>query len=409
MGFFAALRVALAALVVNKGRSALTSLGIVIGISAVIAMVAAGSGAKEKLDERLESVGKNMILIRPGGKTTTGIMVQGAQLTSDDAAALRADPQLQRLLIGVAESQALAQAQVTTSAGPSITTVSGIWPDMFLIRNWKVQAGRLFGNNENKSASTICVIGETIAKKLFPGRRPVDMLGQRLRLFGQSLTIIGVLAPKGRTPIGQDQDDQVFLPIATLQQRLGQEPRLALITATAKTHDDINPAKERIVKVLRDRHHLRPGVPDDFDAASVEEMAAIGVLLTNTLNILVIVIASISLIVGGIGIMNIMLVSVTERTREIGIRMAVGATPKDVRDQFLIESVVLSLGGGLIGVILGLAFAIAITHYLSWPLRLSPVYPAVAFGVAAGVGVFFGYYPAVKASRLDPIDALRFE
>jgi putative ABC transport system permease protein len=408
MGFFAALRVALAALVVNKGRSALTSLGIVIGISAVIAMVAAGTGAKEKLDERLDSVGKSIILVRPGGRTTTGIMVQGTPLTGEDAAALRADPMLKSLLIGAAESQAN-QAQVTTSAGSFVSTISGIWPDMFHIRNWKVSAGRLFDHSDNKAANMVCVIGETIAKKLFPGRRPSDMIGQRMRLYGQSLLIVGVLIPKGRTPIGQDQDDQVFLPISTLQQKLGQEPRIAVITCTARTNEDINPAKDRIVKILRDRHHLRPGVPDDFDATSVEEMAAIGVLLTNTLNILVIVIASISLIVGGIGIMNIMLVSVTERTREIGIRMAVGATPNDVRNQFLIESVVLSLGGGLIGVLLGLGFAVAITHYLDWPLRLSPIYPAVAFGVAAGVGVFFGYYPAVKASRLDPIEALRFE
>jgi putative ABC transport system permease protein len=408
MGFLSALRVALSALVVNKGRSTLTSLGIVIGISAVIAMVAAGTGAKEKLDDRLESVGKNIILIRPGGRTSTGLIVQSTPLTSEDAAALRADAQLKRDLIGVAESQTT-QDQVTTSAGTFITTISGIWPDMFIIRKWQLNAGRFFGHHDNRSANTVCLVGETISKKLFPGRRPSDMIGQRLKLYGQSLEIIGVLQPKGRTPIGSDQDDQVFLPINTLQTRLGREPRVALITCTAKTNDDIAPAQERIRRILHERHHLAKDAPDDFDATSVEEMAAIGVLLTNTLNILVIVIASISLVVGGIGIMNIMLVSVTERTREIGIRMAVGATPTDVRNQFLIESVVLSLGGGLIGVLLGLGFAVSITQYLDWPLRLSPIYPAVAFGVAAGVGVFFGYYPAVKASRLDPIEALRFE
>jgi len=408
MGFFAALRVAVSALFVNKGRSALTSLGIVIGISAVIAMVAAGNGAKEKLDERLESVGKSIILIRPGGRTSTGLMVQSTPLTREDAEAIRKDPQLKRQLIGAAESQTM-QGQVTSGAGTFVTTISGIWPDMFLIRKWQVTVGRMFTKSDNRGAHAVCDLGETVAKKLFPGRRPVDMIGQRVKVFGQSLEVIGVLAPKGRTPIGSDQDDQIFIPINTLQSRLGQEPRISLITATAKTTDEINPAKERIIQILRERHNLRPGVPDDFDVTSVEEMAAIGVLLTNTLNILVIVIASISLVVGGIGIMNIMLVSVTERTREIGIRMAVGATPSDVRNQFLIESVVLSLGGGLIGVLLGLGFAIVITHYLSWPLRLAPIYPAVAFGVAAAVGVFFGYYPAVKASRLDPIEALRFE
>jgi putative ABC transport system permease protein len=280
---------------------------------------------------------------------------------------------------------------------------------MFLIRKWQVNAGRFFTATDNRGQHAVVLLGETVAKKLFPGRRPADMVGQRVKVYGQSLEVIGVMLPKGRTPIGSDQDDQIFVPIGTLQQKLGQEPRISLITATAKTGDDIGPAKERINTILRERHHLRAGAPDDFDVTSVEEMAAIGVLLTNTLNILVIVIASISLVVGGIGIMNIMLVSVTERTREIGIRMAVGATPNDVRNQFLIESVVLSLGGGLIGVMLGLGFAIVITHYLDWPLRLAPIYPAVAFGVAAAVGVFFGYYPAVKASRLDPIEALRFE
>jgi putative ABC transport system permease protein len=408
MGFFAALRVAITALFVNKGRSALTSLGIVIGISAVIAMVAAGNGAREKLDERLESVGKNIILTRPGGRTSTGIIVQSTPITSDDAAAMRKDPLLKRLLVGVAESQTT-QGQVGSGAGTFVTTISGIWYDMFMIRKWQLSAGRFFNAADNRGTHAVAVLGETIAKKLYPGRRPSDMIGQRVKLYGQSLEVIGVLQPKGRTPIGSDQDDQLFLPIGTMQFKLGQEPRVSLITSTAKTNDDITPAKDRIIQILRERHRLRPGMPEDFDVTSVEEMAAIGVLLTNTLNILVIVIASISLVVGGIGIMNIMLVSVTERTREIGIRMAVGATPNDVRNQFLIESVVLSLGGGLIGVLLGLGFAIVITHYLDWPLRLAPIYPAVAFGVAAAVGVFFGYYPAVKASRLDPIEALRFE
>ncbi|HMP16306.1 MAG TPA: ABC transporter permease [Gemmatales bacterium] len=408
MGFLSALRVALAALFVNKGRSVLTSLGIVIGIAAVIAMVAAGNGAREKLDDRLESVGKNIILIRPGGKTRTGVTIHSTPITSEDAAAIRKDEVLKKMLIGVAESQAT-QDQVTNASGTFLTTISGIVPDMFVVRKWQVSAGRLFNHNDNRSASAVGVIGETLAKKLFPGRRPADMIGQRVKIWGQSIEIVGVLIPKGKNPIGQDQDDQIFMPINTIQQRLGREPRVSVITCTARNHEDITPAQERITKILRERRNLRPGMPNDFDVTSVEEMAAIGLLLTNTLNILVIVIASISLIVGGIGIMNIMLVSVTERTREIGIRMAVGATPNDVRNQFLIESVVLALGGGLIGVLLGLSFAYVITTLLDWPLRLSPIYPGVAFGVAASVGVFFGYYPAMKASQLDPIEALRYE
>jgi putative ABC transport system permease protein len=341
--------------------------------------------------------------------TSTGIRVSSnTPLTGEDAAALRADPQLRRLVVGSAESQTT-QAQVSSGAGTFLTTIAGIWPDMFMIRKWQLNAGRFFTIADNRGSHAVAMLGETIAKKLFPGRRFADMIGQRIKLYGQSLEVIGVMAPKGRTPLGSDQDDQIFMPIGTLQNKLGQAPQISLITAAAKTTDDIEAAKDRMNKILRERHRLRGNVPSDFDVTSVEEMASIGVLLTNTLNILVIVIASISLVVGGIGIMNIMLVSVTERTREIGIRMAVGATPNDVRNQFLIESVVLSLGGGVIGVLLGLGFAIMITHYLGWPLRLAPIYPAVAFGVAAAVGVFFGYYPAVKASRLDPIEALRFE
>jgi putative ABC transport system permease protein len=218
-----------------------------------------------------------------------------------------------------------------------------------------------------------------------------------------------VLASKGKTPTGSDQDDQIFLPITTMHEKLGLEKQVAVIAGSARNEAYLDPAVKRITKLLHDKHHIRSGQEDDFEAKSVEEMAQLGVFVIKVLNILIVVIASISLVVGGIGIMNIMLVSVTERTREIGIRMAVGATPQDIRNQFLIEAVVLSMTGGVIGISLGMGVAVILASLLNWPIFISPFYVALAFGVAAAVGMFFGFYPAAKASQLDPIEALRYE
>jgi putative ABC transport system permease protein len=404
MSLFSAIRVALAALLVNKGRSTLTSLGIVIGILAVIAMVSACEGARSKLDERLDSVGKNLILIRPGARTQQGTIADFVPLTPDDAAAIR--KQVGPLLIGVAESQ-MTKRLVSTPDGNWDTVIVGSTPDLQRIRNWHMQYGKFYSEEHLRSRARVCLIGQTVRRKLFP--HTPNPVGHSIRVGQTQLQVIGVLGEKGRSPTGADQDDQVFVPITTLQRELVGEEVIALIVAAARSENDLERAKEEITRVLRQQHHIKPGANDDFDVSTVAEMAELAVILTATMEILVIIIALISVIVGGIGIMNIMLVSVTERTREIGIRMAVGATSADVLIQFLLEAVALSLVGGVIGITLGILVAMGLAHLAQWPLVIPPLYVVVAFLVAAGVGIFFGFYPALKASRLDPIEALRYE
>jgi putative ABC transport system permease protein len=404
MSFLSAIRVALSALLVNKGRSFLTSLGIVIGISAVIAMVSAGSGARYKLDERLESVGKNLILIRPGSRTQQGITADYTPLTREDAEAVR--KRAGNYLTGVAESQ-MTPRLISTRSGVYLTYVVGSVPDLRKVRNWKVTFGQFYSEDDVKKGAEVCLIGQTVQRKLFPDKP--DPVGQFIRVDKVRLQIIGVLGEKGRSPTGADQDDQIFVPITTLQNKMADKKDIAIIVTAARSEEMLARAKEEIIKILRDRHHLRHGAADDFDVSSVREMAELAVILTTTMQILIAIIASISLVVGGIGIMNIMLVSVTERTREIGIRMAIGATPYDVLIQFLIEAVVLALVGGIIGITLGLAGALALGRLANWPVVFQPHIVLLSFLVAAGVGIFFGYYPALKASRLDPIEALRYE
>ncbi len=404
MSFFSAIRVALAALLVNKGRSMLTSLGIVIGISAVIAMVSAGTGARFKLDDRLESVGKNLILIKPGSRTQQGLVADFAPLKIEDAQAIR--KQVGAILVGVAESQ-MTQRIVSTAAGNHITLLVGTVPDVQRIRNWTMAYGRFFSDEEVNRVAPVCLLGQTIRKKLFPDKP--DPVGEKIRVGQLQLRVVGVLAEKGRSPTGADQDDEIMMPITTIQRQVTGDYNVSLIVTAAKSEDLINKAKDDITRVMRERHHIRAGATDDFDISSVREMAELAVILTNTMQLLIAVIASISLLVGGIGIMNIMLVSVTERTREIGIRMAIGATPADVLIQFLIEAVVLALVGGIIGITLGIGGAIGLAQVADWPVVVQPSIVALAFLVAAAVGIFFGYYPALKASRLDPIEALRYE
>jgi putative ABC transport system permease protein len=409
MNPFATIRVAFDALLVNKGRSVLTSLGIVIGIMAVIAMVAAGNGAREKLDERLESVGKNMIFVRPGGRQTTwNLQTDFKPLGNDDAKALREDPELREMLTGVAESQ-LQPAIVTANGRNYPTTITSGVPEIFSIRSWRVANGRLYTKSDNEQASRVVVLGDTVVKKVFPNRP--NPVGERIAIQGQHFQVIGTLQPKGRIPTGQDQDDQVFMPIVTLQQKIAREKKIIAISCAARKADQVDRAVERIKAVLRQKHGIKYGEQLDCEVSSVKEMSELAVYVLGILNVLIIIIASISLVVGGIGIMNIMLVSVTERTREIGIRMAVGATPANIRNQFLIEAVILSLIGGAIGVALGLGVAYVLGHFTRWPVYFMSIldWIALAFGVAAAVGVFFGYYPAAKASQLDPIEALRYE
>jgi putative ABC transport system permease protein len=404
MGILSAIRVALDALLVNKVRSTLTSLGIVIGISAVIALVAAGSGARHKLDERLDSIGKNLILVRPGAHTQQGAVADFRPLSTNDASAIRKD--IGPLLVGAAEVQVTKRLAASRN-GNWGTVIVGSVPAIQQVRNWSVQQGRFYNEDDIKKVASVCLLGKTVREKLFP--YTPNPVGEMIRIDNVQLRVIGVLDEKGRSATGADQDDQIFVPLVTLQRKLGGSDPVGMIVVAVRPEVPLEKAKEAILKIMRERHHIKNGQTDDFDVSSVQEMAELAVILTTTLQLLTAIIASISLVVGGIGIMNIMLVSVTERTREIGIRMAVGATPFDVLVQFLIEAIVLSLVGGLIGISLGILAAVAIARLADWPLVIAPTAVMIAFAVAAAVGIFFGYYPALKASRLDPIEALRYE
>jgi putative ABC transport system permease protein len=398
-----ALRIAVTALFMHKGRSALTSLGIIIGTGAVISMVSAGGGARQKLDERLDNVGKTLIIIRAGSRTQNGTLADIKPLTNEEAAMLR--KQLHHQVTGLAEVQATIRS-VSTRTRNCNTMVVGTSPDMQKVRGWVVQHGRFLSHEDSKKQAAVCVLGQTVREKLFPDQP--NPVGQMIRIDRLQVRIIGVVEGKGRSPIGGDQDDQIFVPLGTLQHKLVGDEILSMLLTSVDNVDKLNRTKDEITRLLREKRHGKKGL-EDFDVSSVQEMAEIAVVMTRTMQVLIGIIASISLVVGGIGIMNIMLVSVTERTREIGIRMAIGATPSDILTQFLIEAIMLSLLGGLIGISLGIGAAAALAWAASWPIFIDYTMVGVSFGISGGVGVFFGYYPALKASRLDPIEALRYE
>jgi len=403
MNILNAFRIALNALVIHKGRSTLTSLGIIIGTGAVISMVSAAGGARQKLDERLDNVGKTLIVIRAGSRTQNGTLADIKPLTNDEATALRR--QLRPYVNGVAEVQATIR-NISTRTRNCNTMVVGTSPDMQKVRAWVIQYGRFITDEDLKKQAAVCVLGQTVREKLFPDLP--NCIGQVVRVDRLQLRVIGVVEPKGRSPIGGDQDDQIFLPLNTLQRKVVGDETLSMLLTSVESVDKLDKAKEEISRVLREKRRVKQGL-EDFDVSSVQEMAEIAVVMTRTMQFLIGIIASISLVVGGIGIMNIMLVSVTERTREIGIRMAIGATPADILTQFLIEAVLLSLLGGFIGVTLGVGAAVTLAWAANWPIFVDYSMVVLSFVVSGGVGVFFGYYPALKASRLDPIEALRYE
>jgi putative ABC transport system permease protein len=399
-------RIALKALGRNKMRTALTMLGMIIGVSAVITLVAMGNGAQAVIEGQIKGAGTNMIIVRAGNFTFGGVR-QGSgaasTLTVDDAEALRQQvPGIQYLAAGVNQ-----RTQVVAGNQNWFTRVQGTDVDFPLIRAWPVKTGTFFSPQDVNGSAKVAVLGSVVNERLFGV--DADPVGQIIRIRNQPFKVIGVMARKGQAAMSDDMDDTIFAPYTTVQKKLMGINFIQEITISAGSAGSTSAVADDIALAMRAQHKIVPGEDDDFTVRTLEEMADIRTQAMGTFTTLLAGIAGVSLIVGGIGIMNIMLVSVTERTREIGIRMAVGARNRDVLLQFLVEAIVLSLLGGGVGVALGFAVAEGMTRFLAWPAVVPPDAVAMAFGFAAATGVFFGFYPALKAARLDPIDALRYE
>jgi len=402
-------RTALRALRRNKLRSALTMLGVVIGVGAVIVMVSIGQGASEAVRAQIQSLGTNLLMVVPGATTSAGVR-SGAggvsTLTRADAKAIAAE------CSAVANVAWLKRqiAQVIQGERNWSTQIQGVSPDYFAVRDWDVEAGAVFGPRDDEGASRVALLGRTVVENLFG--RGEDPIGATIRIKDVPFRVVGVLRRKGQTSWGQDQDDVVVIPFATAERRvLGSEilGMVDMVFVSAARAEDVGLATEQIANLLRQRHRIGPGADDDFTVRNLNEMAMAQESASQVMAMLLLCVASISLLVGGIGIMNILLVSVTERTREIGIRMAVGARRQHILLQFLVEAVVLSGAGGVIGVLLGVAAAGAISLLAGWPTLISGVAIVGALLFSATVGVFFGFWPARRAAGLDPIAALRYE
>jgi len=401
-------RISLRALRVNKMRSALTMLGIIIGVGAVITMLAVGTGARERISAQMASIGSNLLIVMPGSSTSGGIrMGSGTQstLTQDDAEAiLRECPAVSDvapMFNGV--------AQVVYGNQNWSTGVIGTTPGILPVRDWSLSSGRVFTDQDVRNATKVCLLGQTVVDNLFGNADPV---GQIIRIKKIPFTVIGVLVAKGQSDRGQDQDDTIFVPITTAQKKIFGTPFVGMVrsmTVKARSADLLAAAEEQINDLLTQRHRIGPRQEKDFTVRNLTQMMEAREQATQVMGLLLAAIASVSLLVGGIGIMNIMLVSVTERTREIGIRMSVGAKTWDIRLQFIIEALTLSLIGGVIGIILGISGSKILTVLVGWATVVSPLSVLLAFGFSGFVGLFFGFYPAYKASLLSPIDALHYE
>ena len=390
----------------NKMRTLLTMLGIIIGVGAVIVMVAVGQGAKGEIQRRIDNLGTNMIVITQAARKEGGVS-QGAgssgRLTLDDYTALVREG----LLLDHVSPVLIAPSQIVGGANNWHSLVDGVSTDYEAIRNWTLASGRFFDQTDLQTNRKVCVIGKTVADNLFPGQDPV---GAQIRIRNEPFQIVGVLAPKGQTADGADQDDVILAPYTTVHTRLtGGWQFLPQILASTANKADLPAAEQEITQVLRGSHKLPSYEDADFTVRNQDDLAQAAQGTTNVMTMLLAAIASISLLVGGIGIMNIMLVSVTERTREIGIRMAIGARGGDVLTQFLVEAIVMSLIGGAIGVGIGFGGAAILSKATGWQTAIAPQMVFVALGFSAAVGIFFGFYPARKASGLDPIQALRYE
>jgi putative ABC transport system permease protein len=402
-------RVAVRALLRNKMRSFLTTLGIIIGVGAVIAMVAIGEGAKARVAEAFSSMGSNILIVLSGSTTAGG--ARGGfgsmpTLTWEDLKSIRTEASAVRY----ASPQLRSNAPVISEDQNWATSINGVSPEYFSIRDWPIALGTNINQSDVEGGTKVVVLGRTVVENLFGAS--ADPVGQTVRIKKIPFQVVGVLARKGQSPMGQDYDDAVYMPYTTFQSKIqgGLQKYIAgsLMVSAAST-DDLPRAEKQIGNLLRDRHHIGIGADDDFSIRNLTEMASAQEEGVKTLTTLLACVALVSLLVGGIGIMNIMLVSVTERTREIGIRMAVGARPRDVLAQFLVEALTLSFFGGILGVLVGVAAKELTARYLGWPTLLRPDIIAIAVAFSGLVGVIFGLYPAQKAARLDPIDALRFE
>jgi len=405
-----ALRIALRSLKVNKLRTALTMLGIMIGVAAVIAMVSVGTGAQARVAEQIQSLGSNLIIALSGSTNQAGVRLgQGSQttITEDDASAIaREVPAVQ-----VAAPSSRGNAQVVYGNLNWSTAIQGVTADYFEARDWPVDVGRPILQEDVDGATKIALLGQTTAQNLFGDADPI---GQIIRIKKVPFTVAGLLSRKGQSAWGQDQDDVIFVPLSTAKKKVlgvsqANARSVGSISIKIRPDENMTDAETQIRELLRQRHRLQPAQDDDFWLRNLSEVLQTQEESSKVMTYLLAAIASVSLLVGGIGIMNIMLVSVTERTREIGLRMAVGARSRDILTQFLVEAVTLSLIGGVIGIALGVGGSNAINALAEWRTVLAPEAILLAFGFSAAIGIFFGFYPARKASRLDPIEALRYE
>src|ERR687890_761627 len=400
------IRIAFRALARNKTRAALTMLGIIIGVSAVIVMVSIGQGAQATVQAQIESMGTNLLFVSAGAQNVGGVRggadAGSSQLTVEDLEAIKSEVPSVSMVSPVVNSR----SQLVSGNQNWSTQIQGVSEQFPEIRKWSVQGGAFFTDSDVRSAARVVVIGQTIADNLFPGQDPV---GQTLRVSNMPFRVVGVMARKGQDPQGRDQDDAAFAPYTSVQKKLLGNTRVQVAYVSAVSQDATYTAQAQITDLLRQRHRLAAGAPDDFTVRNMSDVAEAANETNGVMTMLLGSIAGVSLLVGGIGIMNIMLVSVTERTREIGIRMAIGARSSAVRTQFLIESIVLSLTGGFAGIVLGVVASVGVPLLLGWPTLVSTASVVGSVVFSAGVGVFFGYYPARKAAALDPIDALRYE
>ena len=400
-------KIALRAIAANKLRSFLTMLGIIIGVASVIAMLAIGQGSKKSIQANIAEMGSNMIMIRPGQDKGPG----GAQQNASDMQTLKLKDyetlKEQSKYLAAISPNVNASGQFINGNNNTPSTMYGISPDYLQIRQQKVKDGEMFTDEDVKTSAKVCVIGKTVADNLFTNGE--DPIGKVIRYNKIPFRIVGVLESKGYNSFGMDQDDVVFAPYTTVMKRILSVTYLQGINASAITEEMTDLAIEDVTNILRENHKLKGADEDNFTIRSQQEMAEMMNSTSDTMTILLLVVACISLVVGGIGIMNIMYVSVTERTKEIGLRMSVGARGIDILNQFLIESVLLSVTGGLIGVLCGIGAAVGINVFAHWPIQIQPWSVLLSFVVCSATGIFFGWYPAKKAASLDPIEAIRYE